>query len=83
MVSIVLIDFFSVNLGYVSEEQSERFHQDIRVMERRYQGRWDINMMANYYWPLQREVNQAIGNRRSIIRSLTDNRQRKFLQLDL
>ena len=30
---------FSENLGAVSEEQGERFHQDIKEMERRYQGR--------------------------------------------
>ncbi|CAH1994487.1 unnamed protein product [Acanthoscelides obtectus] len=27
------------NLGAVSDEQGERFHQDIRTMETRYQGR--------------------------------------------
>ena len=39
---------FLVNLGDVSDEQGERFHQDIKVMEDRYQGRWDIHMMADY-----------------------------------
>ena len=29
--------FFADNLGDVSEEQGERFHQDIKVMEDRYQ----------------------------------------------
>ena len=29
---------FSANLGDVSEEQGERFHQDVKVMEDRYQG---------------------------------------------
>lgn len=29
---------FSENLGAVSEEQGERFHQDIKEMDRRYQG---------------------------------------------
>ena len=32
-------DYFSVNLGNVSEEQGQRFDQDIRTMEERYQGR--------------------------------------------
>ena len=32
------LDFFPVNLDDVNEQQGERFHQDIRVMERRYQG---------------------------------------------
>jgi len=33
------LDYFPQNLGDYSEEQGERFHQDIREMERRYQGR--------------------------------------------
>ena len=32
------LDFFSPNIGDVSEEHGERFHQDISDMERRYQG---------------------------------------------
>ncbi|GFU69500.1 integrase catalytic domain-containing protein [Trichonephila clavipes] len=34
-------DFYSQNLGLVSEEQGERFHQGIKDMERKYQGRMD------------------------------------------
>ena len=29
---------FPANLGDVSEEQGQRFHQDVKVMEERYQG---------------------------------------------
>ena len=39
---------FPANLGDVSEEQGERFHQDVKVMEERYQGQWNCNMMADY-----------------------------------
>ena len=35
---------FPVNLGDVSDEQGERFRQDLKVREERYQGRWDVNM---------------------------------------
>lgn len=42
------LDYFPENLGDYSEEQGERFHQDIKEMERRYQGRWDINKMADF-----------------------------------
>lgn len=35
------LDKFPENLGNMCEEQSERFHQEITVMEVRYQGRWD------------------------------------------
>ena len=41
------MDYFSETLGAVSEEQGERFHQDIKEMER-CQGRWNINMMGDY-----------------------------------
>jgi hypothetical protein len=33
------LDFFPKHLGAVSEEQGELFHQDIKEMDRRYQGR--------------------------------------------
>lgn len=49
------MDFFPENLGAVSDEQGERFHQDIKTIERRYQGRWDPGMMGDYCWFLKRE----------------------------
>ena len=49
------LDAFPENLGAVSDEQGERFHQDIKVMEKRYEGRWDVNMMADYCWNLKRD----------------------------
>ena len=42
------MDRFPENLGSMSDEQDERFHQDIKEMESRYQGRWDAVMMADY-----------------------------------
>ena len=51
---------FPANLGDVSEEQGERFHQDVKVMEERYQGRWNCNMMADYCWSLMRDVPYAV-----------------------
>ena len=35
------LDEFPANLGDVSDEQGERFHQDIQTMEERYQARYD------------------------------------------
>ncbi|GFV35436.1 uncharacterized protein TNCV_3204681 [Trichonephila clavipes] len=35
------LDRFPQNLGDFSEQQGERFHQDLRTMEESYQGRWD------------------------------------------
>jgi hypothetical protein len=67
------LDRFPENLGDVSEEQGERFHQDIRVMEERYQGRWDKNMMADYCWNLMRE--ETGGHRRK-------SRKRSFIEIN-
>jgi len=39
------LDYFPGNCGDYCEEQGVRFHQDIRVMEERYHGRWDVNML--------------------------------------
>ncbi|KAL0829765.1 hypothetical protein ABMA28_003252 [Loxostege sticticalis] len=47
--------FFPSNLGAVSDEQGERFHQDIKKLEERFQGRWDTNMLGDYCWRLKRE----------------------------
>ncbi|QQP41298.1 Uncharacterized protein FKW44_006868 [Caligus rogercresseyi] len=44
---------FPENLRAMSDEQGERFHQDMRQMEERYQGRWDAVMMADYCWSLK------------------------------
>jgi hypothetical protein len=46
------LDYFPPNLGAVSEEQGERFHQDLKDVERRHQGSWDVNMMAGYCWSI-------------------------------
>jgi hypothetical protein len=47
--------YFPPNLGAVSEEQGERFHQELKDVERRYQGRRDVNMMADYCWSIARD----------------------------
>ena len=46
------LNYFPENLGDVSVEQEERFLQDIRTIEERYQGRWDSHMMTDYCWTL-------------------------------
>ena len=64
------LDEFPENLGTVSDEQGERFHQDIKVMEERYQGRWDVNMIADYCWNLKRDITTANHRRKTRKRSL-------------
>ena len=49
------LDRFPANCGNVSDEQGEHFHQDIKEMETRYQGRWDARMMADYCWNIKRD----------------------------
>ena len=61
------LDYFPANLGAYSEEQGERFHQDITSMEKRYQGRWNVSMMADYCWSLKRS-NTAVYHRRKSLR---------------
>jgi len=52
------LDFFPDNLGALSDEQGERFHQDISNMETRYAGHWDVSMMADYCWSIYRDIPQ-------------------------
>jgi hypothetical protein len=42
------LGFFPHNLGAVSDENGERFRQDIAVMEKLYQGKWSVNMLSDY-----------------------------------
>jgi len=44
---------FPENLSAVSDEQGERIHQDLKIMEVRYQGRWYVHMMADYCWSIK------------------------------
>jgi len=66
------LNYFPYNLGAVSEEQGERFHQDIKEMERRYQGRWNVNMLADYCWMLKRDDPHQVYKRKSRKRSFLD-----------
>jgi hypothetical protein len=47
---------FPEYLGAVCREQGQRFHKYIKEKERRYQGRWNFNIMGDYYWTLHREI---------------------------
>jgi len=59
------LDFFPENLGEVSDEHSERFHQDIMAMEKRYQSKWTSSMLADCCWTLKRDVLEANYRRKS------------------
>ena len=59
------MDMFPKNLGSMSDKQGERFHQDLKEMETRYQGHWDAVMMADYCWNLKRDLPAAEHSRSS------------------
>ncbi|GBL75907.1 hypothetical protein AVEN_234246-1 [Araneus ventricosus] len=67
------IDCFPENLGAYSEEKSERFHQDLRDIERRYQVRWDVNMLSDYCWMLSRETED--GKRKRVRGSVQEKKK--------
>jgi len=50
------LDFFPENCDAVSDEHGERFHQDISSMEKRYQGKWNCAILADYCWTLARDA---------------------------
>ncbi|KAJ4431971.1 hypothetical protein ANN_20580 [Periplaneta americana] len=50
------LDFFPQNLAAVSDEHGERFHQDIATFEKRFSGRWNGSMLAEYCWSTIRDT---------------------------
>lgn len=66
------LDCFPENLGDFSEEQGERFHQDIRTIEERYQGHRDAHMMADYFWSIKNQPSKPDKLRKSYKRKFFD-----------
>lgn len=69
---------FRDNLGDLSEKHDGRFHQDIKEMETRYQGRWDVTMMADYCWMLKRDRTTAMDSGKTTKRSFSGKRERLY-----
>ena len=59
------MDFFPDNMGSVSDEHGERFHQDVSVVEKRYKGKWSPAMLADFCWMLQRDAPDVAYKRAS------------------
>lgn len=59
------LDTFPANLGDISDEHGERFHQDISAMEKRYLGKWSPSMLADYCWTLKRDAPSTSYKRKS------------------
>jgi len=73
------LDTIPENLGDFPEKQGESFHQDVKVMKDRYQGKWDIHMMADHCWCLQRD---CPNDRRYYDNSSNDNSSNDSLSND-
>ena len=58
------IDEFKENMSHYSEEQGERFRQDIKSFEERYKGQYNERMMGDYIWNLVRK-SELTYNRQS------------------
>jgi hypothetical protein len=76
------LGLFPENRGAVSEEQGERFHQHIKEMERRHQGRWNVKMMGDYCWTLHREIPETSHTRMSNIRRFAGKRKRQYKAIE-
>lgn len=59
------LDNFEENLGAYSDQHGERFHQDIKVMEKRYKGKDYCNMLGDHCWRLIREDPRVKWSRKS------------------
>ena len=59
------LDFFPDNLGAVSDEQGERFHQDISALEKRYQGQRSARMLVDYCCTMKWDVPDAKHRKQS------------------
>ncbi|GBN58024.1 hypothetical protein AVEN_70902-1 [Araneus ventricosus] len=67
------IECFPENLSAYSENQVQRFHQDVRVIERRYQRILDVKMLAGYFWMLRRETED--GKRKRVRRNVKEKKK--------
>ncbi|GBN80815.1 hypothetical protein AVEN_148430-1 [Araneus ventricosus] len=50
------LNFFPQSLGAISDEHGESFHQDISMFEKRFSGRWNRSMLAEYCWSVIRDT---------------------------
>jgi hypothetical protein len=51
-------------------------------MERRYQGRWDVNVMGDYCWTIHREVPETSHKSKSNISSFAGKRKRQYKAIE-
>lgn len=59
------LNFFPDNCGDCSDEQGERFHQDIATIEERFKGKDSTHMMGEYCWSICRDTDPNQHKRKS------------------
>jgi hypothetical protein len=59
------LDLFPDNLGSVSDEHGERFHQDVSTLENRYQAQRGARVLSVYCWIRKRDVPVAKHRKKS------------------
>ncbi|GBN15807.1 hypothetical protein AVEN_171056-1 [Araneus ventricosus] len=58
------LNFFPQNLSAISDEHGQRFHQDISMFEKRFSGRWNRSMLAEYCWSVIRDTQSDAQKRK-------------------
>lgn len=71
------LDYIPGNLGAFSEEQGERFHQDLKELEKHCQRYWDVNIMADYCWSVKQEDTSQEHSRTACIHTFMGNRKHR------
>ncbi|CAK9829696.1 hypothetical protein ANTRET_LOCUS6991 [Anthophora retusa] len=59
------LNLFQENLGDISDEHGERFHQEMKTIDWPYQEFLDERMMGDYMWSLIRETDSKNNRRQS------------------
>ena len=67
-----LLDFFPEKLGDISEEQGERFYQNLSTIKERFLRHCDTDMMSNYCWSTQRDCPETAHYKKSLKRLFSE-----------
>ncbi|GBN96023.1 hypothetical protein AVEN_157412-1 [Araneus ventricosus] len=63
------LNFFPQNFGPISDVHGERFHQDISMFEKRFSGRWNRSILAEYCWSVIRGTQSDADKRKRLKKS--------------
>lgn len=69
------IDNFLAQLVAYSVELGKSLHWNVNAIKRRYQGRWDVNILADYCWMLRWETQDG---KRKCVRRSSKRRRKNF-----